>query len=96
MSKDSIKVPIVGNALGPNGEVLCPECGRGAVWKNPEDGKMYTSPMQKMEIPGKVKALVHRSCGQAVIRKAFAAHTMPPAGTPAPKRDTIEIKEVAE
>lgn len=79
---------IVANKTDPNtGAVLCPECGNGSVWKDEKTGKMVTSPMRRMDIPGKVNALVHACCGRAVIQKAFARPA--PAGSVPPPRGPV-------
>ena len=78
---------IVVNKTDPNtGAVLCPECGNGSVWRN-DKGQMVTSPMRRMEIPGKVNALVHACCGRAVVQKAFAR--VPAVGSVPPARGPV-------
>ena len=79
MSKDEDNfrvVKVTENAADPEtGVVLCPQCGHGAVWVN-DKGQRVTSPMQRLKIPGKVDALVHRCCGQAMFQRAFV-HNKP-------------------
>lgn len=67
------ELTIITNATDPaTGALLCPECGHGSVWGSKETGFRTAGPMQKMVIPGKVDALVHRCCGQNLIRKVYA------------------------
>lgn len=82
---------IIVNATDPNtGAVLCPECGNGSVWRN-DKGQMVTSPMRRMEISGKVNALVHACCGRAVIQKAFA-RPAPAGSVPPPRGPMVSVE----
>ncbi len=62
------EVKIITNPI-ENGLVLCPACKKGAVFFG-DDGKMYTSPMRRFKIPGKVDALMHESCISKIISEA--------------------------
>jgi hypothetical protein len=59
---------IITNPIGKDGNVLCPACMSGAVYQN--DGKMYTSPMRRFTIPGKVNALMHECCISKMLAEA--------------------------
>jgi len=52
-----------------NGNLLCPVCRKGAVYQG-DDGKMYTSPMRRFTIPGKVNALMHECCISKILSEA--------------------------
>lgn len=74
------------------GAVLCPECSRGSVWKG-EDGKMYTSPMARMDVPGHVNALVHKCC-QAKIMQRVWREMRKPAKPSAGRVDSISVTAI--
>ena len=60
---------IITNPTDKDGLVLCPACMRGAVYCG-DDGKMYTSPMRRFTIPGKVNALMHECCISKMLAEA--------------------------
>jgi hypothetical protein len=67
--KEKKSAKMIENAIGKNGEVLCPSCGKGSTWIG-EDGNRWTSPMRRFVIAGKVNALMHVSCIDRMLREA--------------------------
>ena len=62
-----------------NGMVLCPACQKGSTWKEGEDMKTR-GPMQYLTVPGRGKALVHRSCIPMMLQLLFPVAKPQPAG----------------
>ena len=74
---------MLANATGENGMVLCPACQKGSTWKEGEDMKTR-GPMQYLTVPGRGKALVHRSCIPMMLQLMF------PAPVPQPAEKTVQ------
>ena len=73
--KDKDKVMLVNKT--ENGMVLCPACQKGSTWKEGEDMKTR-GPMQYLTVPGRGKALVHRSCIPVMLQLMFPAPVAKP------------------
>jgi hypothetical protein len=92
------KVMLV-NKTDEHGMVLCPACSTGSTFKQGEDMKTR-GPMQYLTVPGRGKALVHRSCIPMMLQLLFPQQPKPQSAektvqssitiTPAPATPTAE------